>query len=86
VKNLGLILEILGKNAVLVQHVGEIHPFFTKMFVFYINSGKFGVNFRNIQQPHGTAHIQCYVNDRKESIQPTFSNIGHGGRGEADVL
>ena len=56
------------------------------MFVFYINSGKFGVNFRNIQQPHGTAHIQCYVNDRKESIQPTFSNIGHGGRGEADVL
>jgi hypothetical protein len=26
--------------------------------------------------------IQCYVDDWKEKIQPTFSNIDHGGRGE----
>jgi hypothetical protein len=29
--------------------------------------------------------IQCCVNDGKEKIQPTFSNIDHGGRGKADV-
>ena len=40
------------------------------MFVFYINIGKSGINFRNTQQPHGISdHIQCYVNDRKERIQ-----------------
>jgi hypothetical protein len=47
---LGEILEILGKNAVLVHHVGEIHPIFTKRLVFYINIRKFGVNFRNTWQ------------------------------------
>jgi hypothetical protein len=30
--------------------------------------------------------IQCCVDVWKEKIQPDFSNIDHGGRGEADVL
>jgi hypothetical protein len=30
--------------------------------------------------------IKCCVDDWKEKIQPDFSNIDHGGRGEADVL
>ena len=35
-ENLKGILELLGKNAVLVQHVVEIHLIFTKRFVIYI--------------------------------------------------
>ena len=41
-------------SMIVVQHVGEIHPFFTKIFVFYINIGKFGVSFKNTWYERGT--------------------------------